>query len=343
MKIEHILILLICGLGVFHGFILGIYLLIKNKPKRLSNSILGILLLLFGLRISKSIFLYFTNDLDFILITLGLTLILILGPLFLYYTKSYLDDNFKLDQKLILHSLPFVVLLVLNSFGLLSREFYISFGVFAIYIHFFTYIVISFIWKRNFIQKDGSVSEIKQKWATYTHIGIVFIWISYFVFLIDDFIPYILGPLTYSVAIYSLSLWAILNKALKEEERKYQGSSLDTEKSSELFKTLQSHLSSKRAYLNPNLKLQMVASDLNVTPHTLSQAVNENCNQNFQNLLNSYRIKEAKAKLIQEKNKNLTISAIAYDCGFNSISAFNTAFKKIENQTPSQFRKSLEG
>ena len=35
------------------------------------------------------------------------------------------------------------------------------------------------------------------------------------------------------------------------------------------------------------------------------------------------------------------IATIAYDCGFKSVSAFNTAFKKATNQTPSQFRDGL--
>ena len=338
MKIEHIFILLICGLGVLHGFILGIYLLAKRKPKSPSNKILGILLLLFGLRISKSIFLYFTNDLDFILIVLGLTLILLLGPLYYFYTKSYLNQSVKLEKKAFIHVLPFIIVLVLNSLALLSKEFYVSFGIYAIYLHFLAYIISSFLWKENYLKSNRSVGQIKRKWLTYTHIGIFFIWVSYFVFLIGDYIPYIVGPLTYSIAIYSLSLWAISNKALQEDEKKYQNSSLDNHTSSELFKALENYFYAERVYLNPNLKLQMVAAELKVAPHTLSQVVNENYDHNFQHFLNAYRIQEAKIKLGSTAHKNLTISSIAYDCGFNSISAFNTAFKKLVNQTPSQFR-----
>ena len=108
MEIEHIVILLICGLGVLHGFILGLFLLLKLKSESLSNIILGVLLLLFGLRISKSIFLYFTSDLDYMLITLGLTLLLLLGPLFYFYTWAYLDNNFKFKVKSVVHAIPFI-------------------------------------------------------------------------------------------------------------------------------------------------------------------------------------------------------------------------------------------
>lgn len=341
MKTEHILILLICGIGVIHGFALGISLLIRKEPKLLSNQFLGVLLVLFGIRISKSIFLYFTNDLDFILITLGLTLILLLGPIFYFYTQSYLKDSFRVKKTMLLHGIPFLILLLLNSFKILTKEFYVSFGIYVIYLHFLTYVLISFLWKRKFLRKKTSISTIKTKWLTLIHIGVVFIWISYFIFLFSDYVPYVLGPLTYSVVIYSLSFWAIANKALKGDEKKYQNSTLNSEKSSEIFKRLEVYFSNEKPFLNSELKLQMVASVLKITPHTLSQSVNENCNQNFQQYLNSYRIQEAKKILSSKNNRVLTISSIAYDCGFNSISAFNTAFKKFVNKTPSQFRDSV--
>lgn len=338
MKIEHILILLICGLGVIHGFILGFYLLTKKDSKSMSSKILGVLLLFFGIRISKSIFLYFTVDLDYILITLGLTVILLLGPLFYFYTRSFLEKNFSIKNKMFLHGIPFLIFLILNSFQLLSKEFYLSFGMYFIYLHFLSYILSSFYYKKSFLRKENQLSLIKKRWLQIIHIGVVFIWVSYFFFLLGDVIPYILGPITYSVAIYSLSLWAIRNNILKEDEKKYQNSTLNSDQSIEIYHKLECYFTNEKPFLNPNVKLQIVASKLNITPHVLSQSVNENCKQNFQQYLNSYRIKEATQILSLKENKKVTISSIAYDCGFNSISAFNTAFKKIMKQTPSKYR-----
>jgi AraC-like DNA-binding protein len=42
--------------------------------------------------------------------------------------------------------------------------------------------------------------------------------------------------------------------------------------------------------------------------------------------------------LSNPKYDNLTIAAIAYECGFNSLSSFNTAFKKQVGVTPSAFK-----
>ncbi|SDG57311.1 AraC family transcriptional regulator [Psychroflexus sediminis] len=54
--------------------------------------------------------------------------------------------------------------------------------------------------------------------------------------------------------------------------------------------------------------------------------------------LNRERLKQAK-KLIRTSSSKL--SEIAFSCGFNSSSYFNTQFKKQEGMTPSQFRKSF--
>jgi AraC-like DNA-binding protein len=57
-----------------------------------------------------------------------------------------------------------------------------------------------------------------------------------------------------------------------------------------------------------------------------------------QRLINKDRIDEAKRNLFNPDKQHLTIIDIAYEVGFNSKSAFNTAFKKSTNMTPSQYK-----
>ena len=54
--------------------------------------------------------------------------------------------------------------------------------------------------------------------------------------------------------------------------------------------------------------------------------------------LNSERLKHAKNMI---RTSTAKLSEIAFVCGFNSSSYFNTQFKKQEGMTPSQFRKSI--
>lgn len=341
---EHILILAICGLGVFHGLSLGAYLIVGTSANSLPNRLLGALLAVFGLRISKSIFLYFTSDLDIMLVMLGLTLILSFGPLFYLYVRSFLQKDFKLDKRQTLHAVPFVSFLLLTSLGIVGKEFYMPFGILFIYLHFLVYIIISFLWQRKYQRSKTNESKTSSRtWINLIHLGMAFIWVSYFMFLLDEIVPYIAGPITYSLVIYPLSFWAIIKKVHGPEEKKYQNSRLDDTESLKVISRLEAHIKEGKRFLNPDLKLPMVAAELNTTPHVLSQAVNENFGQNFQQYLNIYRVQAAQQMLASAKNTHLTIASIAFDSGFNSLSAFNTSFKKVLQKTPSQYRKEQAG
>jgi len=42
---------------------------------------------------------------------------------------------------------------------------------------------------------------------------------------------------------------------------------------------------------------------------------------------------------VDSKNDHLTLLAIGLESGFNSKSAFNSAFKRLASMTPSQYRR----
>jgi len=73
----------------------------------------------------------------------------------------------------------------------------------------------------------------------------------------------------------------------------------------------------------------------------LTESLNTYMGKNFYTLINEYRIIEFKKLAAEEKNKHLTLLALAYDSGFNSKSAFNLVFKKQTGETPSQFLRTL--
>ena len=55
-------------------------------------------------------------------------------------------------------------------------------------------------------------------------------------------------------------------------------------------------------------------------------------------MMATYRIEEAQ-RILANAGQHLKIEEIAEMVGYNSKSAFNPAFKKITQQTPSQYRK----
>ncbi len=100
------------------------------------------------------------------------------------------------------------------------------------------------------------------------------------------------------------------------------------------------YLEREKPYTDNDLKVQDLASHLGIPTYQLSQIINTELHRNFYDLINSYRIEEAKRRLTDPANQHFTILAIAYDVGFNSKSVFNTAFKKYTDMTPSQYKKS---
>jgi len=120
---------------------------------------------------------------------------------------------------------------------------------------------------------------------------------------------------------------------------KYEYSTLTSQELSEYGQKLISYLKKEKPYTNSDLKLQDIAHFFKLPPHQLSQIINMELKCNFYTLINKYRINQAKSQLIDSGKQHLNIIEIAYEVGFNSKSAFNTAFKKNTGLTPTQYKK----
>jgi AraC-like DNA-binding protein len=87
----------------------------------------------------------------------------------------------------------------------------------------------------------------------------------------------------------------------------------------------------------------LLADQLKVSMHHLSQVINEQYGLNFSDFINQYRIEEMKTKLTNTRYHHFKIEQIAFDTGFNSKSTFQAAFKKFTGRTPSEYRKHYNG
>lgn len=83
----------------------------------------------------------------------------------------------------------------------------------------------------------------------------------------------------------------------------------------------------------------MLGKRIGKTTQKTSEVINQYAKQNFNDFINYYRIQETKRVLSDNEYLNYTISSIAFDVGFSSLSSFNSAFKKFEGTTPSAYRK----
>lgn len=133
----------------------------------------------------------------------------------------------------------------------------------------------------------------------------------------------------------------IEHKLISEEKLKYSGSTLKEDEAAKYTEQLVEYMRLEKPYLNPELTLTQLASEINISTHHLSQIINENFNLNFFEYINQFRVEEVKSRISNPKFESYSLLGIALDSGFNSKSAFNRIFKKSTNQTPSQFKSGL--
>ncbi|WP_299241995.1 helix-turn-helix domain-containing protein [uncultured Aquimarina sp.] len=93
----------------------------------------------------------------------------------------------------------------------------------------------------------------------------------------------------------------------------------------------------EKPFLNPDLNLTELSKMLNIPASTLSDTINSGFEKNFNDFINSYRVKAVQVMLQEGKQQQLSLLGIAYECGFNSKATFNRVFKKLTNTSPSQF------
>jgi AraC-like DNA-binding protein len=123
------------------------------------------------------------------------------------------------------------------------------------------------------------------------------------------------------------------------EQTKYSKSGLSPGKAKNLQDKLIEVMDNETPYTDSNLTLNKLAGIVNISAHNLSEILNIQLQQNFFDFVNGYRVEKVKKDLVDPKNQNLTLLAIALNAGFNSKSSFNTIFKKITGMTPSQYRE----
>ncbi len=138
----------------------------------------------------------------------------------------------------------------------------------------------------------------------------------------------------------TLAVWYRRRHPLQEASRSRQRVHAADE--SGLVETLQRLMTQEAIYTRQNLKVADLARRLGEPEYKVTKCVTGSLGfRNFNQMVNHFRIEEAKRQLKDSAYGRLPILTIAFDCGFGSIGPFNRAFKADTGLTPQQFRKAL--
>ncbi len=112
---------------------------------------------------------------------------------------------------------------------------------------------------------------------------------------------------------------------------------LGPEEKIELMNLIKEAFKERKFFTDANLTIDKFSKKIHVSARKLSVVINEITGENFSQLLNKYRIEEAKKLLISAKD-DLSIENIYLRTGFNSRSTFNRVFKSITGLTPKEYK-----
>jgi AraC-like DNA-binding protein len=93
----------------------------------------------------------------------------------------------------------------------------------------------------------------------------------------------------------------------------------------------------ERIFKDMGLTLTSLSSQLMVTPHQLSEILNDRLSVNFRTYLNDRRVREAERLLVDRPDES--VLEIAFEVGFSSKTSFNARFLEKTGLTPSDYRR----
>lgn len=129
-----------------------------------------------------------------------------------------------------------------------------------------------------------------------------------------------------------------LSKNSYENQIKYRTSGLTEQESQKIIRQLRALMTDHQKYLDHDLSLSTLSSELDISTNHLSQVINSQCQCNYFDYINRFRIEHA-LRLINTENKAGAKSlVIALDSGFKSTSTFYSSFKKYMGMTPKEYK-----
>ncbi|MBO9202149.1 MULTISPECIES: helix-turn-helix domain-containing protein [Niastella] len=365
-------------LGTIQGLIVSTLLFRRTVNKR-SNRLLAFLILLMSMACLNlycvhSNLLETSRILRIISWFVPMIVIMPMGPLIYFYIQSMLNPSFRLTRN---HRLQFLagiidivpqVTTIIFLTGVYMKvikynpepwglfiDRYNMYSDIPRWLSLTVYVLLSF----RFLRKEKTAGvhtdkEAVRKWLQLfinIFIAFQFIWFIYLIPYIHpaysdrllnkfDWYP-IYIPI--AIMIYWLGLKGyFISLAINTEKvKKTLYRDITKEGGEQIMSLLQKSMKEDKLYLNPELNLEAVAKHTGIVAKMISTVLNQHQQTNFNEWVNAYRIGEFKGRLRSGSLEQLTIAALAVECGFNSQATFQRIFKQSEGVTPSAYLKTI--
>jgi len=361
--VEALKILAVIAISLF--LLLGIFLLTNAKARAKGFGGLGIFFLLLAL-----------NFIDGLLLLHGYyqhrprlafwedSNALLYGPLIYFFSLRVKNGAIGFQPKMLLHFLPFIIftgfVLHYHTFSSIveTKELLaeivtyrmgpkVLLGVLPIFVHLLTYMTVSYkLLIRHKEDLKHYYSSIEISWAFEI---LKMILLIFSISLAITFVQYLGEKQVFPILLFLLNILTIfllariLLRALRQPMFQTVRNAPAHRPSAKEIETVQEGveklLEEKKLYMNPQLTVTDLADELGVSKRIISYTINNSMAENFYDLINQYRIKEAQRILMENRDSKFTVLELLYQVGYNSKSSFNTQFRKKTGMTPSEFRR----
>ena len=352
-------------LAIGQAFLMTVTLLSVRQPEmRTANRLLSALLLVFAAIIGHNwlglnhLYQQYPHS-ALAIVTLGLTV----GPLQYLYLHAMLSDQ-PLGRRALLHFIPFTVAtLAMTPFYLRSAEeklawmhqwhgwpWYLTVAGLAKLAILLTYIRATYRLVGRVPADSDLVRDLRRlmgMWLVSAALSIVALAMA----VLDVEQPVsadAMDGISLMLFVFATAFTAMrlplgyrpraLPPPPPPPKQRYASKQLSTVDRDAFLARLNACMEQDQPYRNGELKLEDLAAQVAMTPHELSQLINENCGANFADFLNRHRVEALKQALHDPEQASASILDLAILAGFNSKSAMNRVFKKQTGMTPGEFR-----
>ena len=345
---------ILSGIAIFQSILISFFLFTQKRGSSLRKNILAVLLLSFALFVSGTVMLLYFGDTAVNrhwghLLNLS---IFLTAPLLYFYFNSYVSNSSFDLKKDGLHLIPFALIFLIMFYQMVinqqSKFVFEPYGISLISI----LIVQNIIYLYLILKKYNSGSDKRDKkinnlkWLNFIlRSFIVLLVFKLVIFVVWNILEQNLVCIFFTNIFFVLSFLVVntliligLNKPeMLIGQEKYQKSTINEDSKKKYLDILKDKMTNEELFIDPLVSLDKIAKATKIPSKHLSQIINENYQFNFNDYINSLRIRKATELLNTQSDKN--ILEIAYEVGFNSKTTFNAAFKKFIGKTPSEFRK----
>jgi AraC-like DNA-binding protein len=285
------------------------------------------------------------------------TALFAVGPLNLFYYHSLLDTELPLSYKTKIHILPSAIIFLFDIIflfqplafkqhlieGMLTNPLGspLSILVAVGWTHVISYLVFLLmvelaLWKREEIRSEVRIIALINLMAIVSAavLGVGFVFSMIPLTLAGGIMLSLIHVLIFLARHRYPQFFQILKHEIKQ--KRYERTLLAGVNTELIYTRLMEIMKEEQLYKDMEINLKTVADLLAITPHQLSQFLNEHLNLDFRNFINRFRVEEAQRLL--RTDPGMSILTICFEVGFNSKSTFNTAFKKLSGITPREFR-----